>query len=161
MTSHKSATRIWSMSPPVKFFTDRSKAALLSWILCVISFLNLLCFCARLCIDGLWSPAGKGPTSLLSFVMSNYEIVTFPLVSLVRCGAWLYRFLIFALFLTFMSFQCLYHVRCIIQGLFYRRLESEYTPNVTELCRRLMSEVNIVKQYASFFLRYTMHVFSK
>ena len=34
----------------------------------------------------LWSPAGKGLTSWLSFVMSNCEFVTFPLVSWVRCG---------------------------------------------------------------------------
>ena len=46
-----------------------------------------LCFCARLFIDALWSPAGKGLTSWLSFVMSNCEVVTFPLVSWVRCGA--------------------------------------------------------------------------
>ena len=51
-------------------------------------------------IDALSSPAGKGLTSWLSFVMSNCEVVTFPLVSCVRCGAALYRFLIFALFLT-------------------------------------------------------------
>ena len=54
----------------------------------------------RLFIDALWSPARKGLTSWLSFVMSNCEIVTFPLVSGVRCGACLYRFLIFSLFLT-------------------------------------------------------------
>ena len=48
--------------------------------------LCLLCFCARLFIVALWSPAGKGLTSWLSFVMSNSEIVTFPLVSWVRCG---------------------------------------------------------------------------
>ena len=33
----------------------------------------------------LWSPAGKGLTYWLSFVMSNCEFVTFPLVSWVRC----------------------------------------------------------------------------
>ena len=32
----------------------------------------------------LWSPAGKGLTSWLSFVMSCCEFVTFPLVSTVR-----------------------------------------------------------------------------
>ena len=37
---------------------------------------------------------------LLSFEMSNCEVVTFPLVSWVRCGAWLYRFLIFSFFLS-------------------------------------------------------------
>ena len=48
--------------------------------------LVLLCFHACLYIDALWSPAGKGLTSLLSFVMSNCDVVTFPLVSWVRCG---------------------------------------------------------------------------
>ena len=47
----------------------------------------LFCFRARLLIDALWSPAGKGLTSWLSFVMSNCEVVTFPLVSWVSCGA--------------------------------------------------------------------------
>ena len=40
-------------------------------------------FCARLFICALWSPAGKGLTSWLSFVVSS---LTFPLVSWVRCG---------------------------------------------------------------------------
>ena len=62
--------------------------------------LVLLCFHAQMFVDALWSPAGKGLASWLSFVMSNYDFVTFPLVSWVRCGAWLYLFLIFALFLT-------------------------------------------------------------
>ena len=45
---------------------------------------------------------GKGlMTSLLSFVVSNCEFVTFPLESLVRCGTWLYRLPIFATLLTF------------------------------------------------------------
>ena len=35
-----------------------------------------------------------------SLVVSYCEVVTFQLVSCVSCGAWLYRFLIFALFLT-------------------------------------------------------------
>ena len=49
--------------------------------------LFLLCFRARLFINALWPPAGKGLNSWLSFVMSNCEVVTIPLVSLVRCGA--------------------------------------------------------------------------
>ena len=48
--------------------------------------LCLLCFCAYLFICALWSPAGKGLTSRVSFVVSNFEFVTFPLVSRVRCG---------------------------------------------------------------------------
>ena len=49
--------------------------------------LVLLCFLARLFVDALWSPAGKGLTSRLSDVMSNFDVVTFPLVTCVRCGA--------------------------------------------------------------------------
>ena len=47
----------------------------------------LLCFHACLFIDVLWSPAGKGLTSWLSLVMSNCEVITFPLIAWVRCGA--------------------------------------------------------------------------
>ena len=50
-------------------------------------FLVLLCFHARLFVDALWSPVAKWKTSWLSFVMSNCDFVTFPLVSWVRCGA--------------------------------------------------------------------------
>ena len=53
-----------------------------------VFFLQSVCsaFYARLFICALWSPAGKGLTSWLSFVVSNCEFVTFPLVSWVRCG---------------------------------------------------------------------------
>ena len=50
-------------------FTDRSMAVLLLWIIrgffCVLCVLMLL----RLFIAALWSPAGKGLTSRLLFVM--------------------------------------------------------------------------------------------
>ena len=84
----------------MEYLTDHCKAVLLLWIIFVISVLFLLCICARLFTDVLWSPTGKGLTSRLSFVMSNCEVVTFQLVSWVRCGAWLYRFLIVVLFLS-------------------------------------------------------------
>ena len=48
-----------------------------------------LVFAMPLCplfIFALWSPAGKGLTSWLSFVVSNCEFVFFPLESWVRCG---------------------------------------------------------------------------
>ena len=64
-------------------------------LLC-FSVLLLLCLGARMFICALWSPAGKGLTSWLSSAVSTCEFVTFPLVSCVRCGTWLYRFLIFA-----------------------------------------------------------------
>ena len=51
-------------------------------LLCVFfSVLCLLCLCERLFICTLWSPAGKGLTSWLTFVVSNFEFVTFQLVS--------------------------------------------------------------------------------
>ena len=63
-----------------------SKAVLLLWIFYVFSVSCLLFFCARLFICALWSPAEKGLASWLSFVVSDCEFVTFPLVSWVRCG---------------------------------------------------------------------------
>ena len=64
-------------------------------------FFFCLVFAMPLCASvALWSPTGKGLTSWLSFVVSNCEFVIFPLVSLVRCRTWLYRFLIFAALLT-------------------------------------------------------------
>ena len=41
------------------------------------SVLCLLRLCGGLFICALWSPAGKGLTSWLSFVVSNCEFVTF------------------------------------------------------------------------------------
>ena len=38
-------------------------------------------------IDALWSPAGKMLTSWLSFLMSNPDVVTFPMKSCVICVA--------------------------------------------------------------------------
>ena len=64
-----------------------------------IFVLYLLYFRARLFIDALWSPAGKGLTFWLSFVMFNCELVnklptnlycelvTFPWVSWLKYGA--------------------------------------------------------------------------
>ena len=67
--------------PLVKYFTDHSKAVLLLWIMYMLSAMCLLCLCAHLFICALWSRAGKELTSWLSFVVSNCEFVTFPLVS--------------------------------------------------------------------------------
>ena len=88
------------LSPPVKYFTDRSKAVLLLWIFYVFV---LSCVCYVLCasvymcfVVTCWERA-----DLLALVCGVFcEFVTFPLVSWVRCGTWLYRFLIFATLLT-------------------------------------------------------------
>ena len=43
-------------------------------LLWVFSVLCLLCLCAHLFICALWSPAGKGLTSWLSFVVSAVSL---------------------------------------------------------------------------------------
>ena len=43
-------------------------------LLCFCFVLCLLCLCARLFICALWSPAGKGLTSWLSFVVSAVSL---------------------------------------------------------------------------------------
>ena len=43
-------------------------------LLCFCSVLCLLCLCAHLFICALWSPAGKGLTSWLSFVVSTVSL---------------------------------------------------------------------------------------
>ena len=53
------------------------------WYFCLV----LVCFHARLFVDALWSLAGKGLISWLSFTMSHCDVVTFSLISWVRCGA--------------------------------------------------------------------------
>ena len=51
-----------------------------------------------------WEGAG-----LLALVCGVFcEFVTFPLVSWVRCGTWLYRFLIFASLLTLLKFSIIF-----------------------------------------------------
>ena len=49
-------------------------------ILC-FSVLCLLCICACLFVDDVWSPAGKGLTSWVSFVVSNC-VCHFPIDTL-------------------------------------------------------------------------------
>ena len=52
------------------------------FLFCLV-FAMSLCASVHMC---LWSAAGKGLASWLSFVVSDCELVTFPLVSWVRCG---------------------------------------------------------------------------
>ena len=74
------------LSPPVKYFTDRSKAVLLLWVFYVFV---LSCVCYVLCasvymcfVVTCWERA-----DLLALVCAVFcEFVTFPLVSWVRCG---------------------------------------------------------------------------
>ena len=55
---------------------------------------------SRLLIAALWSPAGKGLTSWLSFVVLNCVVVTFPFGILGQVWYLIDRFLIFVPFLT-------------------------------------------------------------
>ena len=50
--------------------------------MCFCSVLCSLCLCVYLFLCALLSPAEKGLTSWLSFVVSNYEFVTFPFINL-------------------------------------------------------------------------------
>ena len=88
------------LSLPVKYFTDRSKAVLLFWIF----YFFLYCVCYAFVSVCLYASCGqllgKG-WPLGCRLWCPTEFVTFPLVSWVRCGTWLYRFLIFARLLIF------------------------------------------------------------
>ena len=90
--SYQSVCCLYEESFPRRFFF----CGYLMFLFCLV-FAMSLCASVYVCF---MSPAGKGLTSWLSFVVSNCEFVTFPLVSWVRCGTWLYRFLIFAPLLT-------------------------------------------------------------
>ena len=64
------------------------------------SFVLFMSCLSCLLIAALWSPSGKMLTSWLLFVMFNCVLSLSNVVSWVRCGTWLYRFLIFGAFLT-------------------------------------------------------------
>ena len=55
-------------SPPVKYGTSFVD------LLCFCSILCLLCLCSRLFVCALWSPAGRGLTSWLSFVVTTMSL---------------------------------------------------------------------------------------
>ena len=107
------------MTPPWRYFFCGS-----FHVLC------LLCLCVRHFLCALWSPAGKGLTSWLSFVVSNCMFITFPLVS---------RVLIFTPLLTFkrsisMSWT-LYQARFLIFDDFSRSpLIFKYFSSLWEPC---------------------------
>ena len=51
-------------------------------------------------IVALWPPAKKGLTLALLYVIFFVFLSLSHVVSQVRCGTWLYQFLVFAFFLT-------------------------------------------------------------
>ena len=100
------------------WFKPSSKILLLTVPGAGTSLVDHLCYLclvfvmlSRLIIAALWSPAGKGLTSWLSFVVLNCVIVTFSFGILGRRVTWLYRFLISAPFLTFILYAKYYIYR--------------------------------------------------
>ena len=91
-------------------------------LLCFCSVLCMLCLCAHLFICALWSPAGKGLTSWLSFLESKYVILSlshwYPGSGVVLI---LYRFLIFAPLLNVLIFfiLCASSFKCNNYGTVY------------------------------------------
>ena len=79
---------------------------------------ELLCLCARLFIYALSSPAGKGLNSWFSFVVSNCEFFTFPLVSWVRCGTWLIVSIPDLCTLTYIWLSELFCLCCVVSRTF-------------------------------------------
>ena len=76
---------------PTIFFNlytfDRSKVVLLLWNFYVFVLSCVCCVFVRFCLCVLCGRLlGVGLTSWLSFVVSDCEFVTFPLVSWVGCG---------------------------------------------------------------------------
>ena len=96
-----------------------------SWLLCLICLPGVswwLSGSSSRChgvVCGLWlwyfliifTIFGKWLTSWLSFVVSYCEFVTFSMVSWIRCGTWLYRFLIFVP-LPILIFLCKSYGNC-------------------------------------------------
>ena len=70
---------------PMPNYKQQGGTSFILDLLC-FSVMCLPCLCVRLFVCALWSPAGKRLASWLSFVVSNCEFVTFPLVSWVRCS---------------------------------------------------------------------------
>ena len=58
------------LKPSSEYFTDRSNAVFLLWIVfCYLCFLLMCVVLSRLFRVALWSPAGKGLTSWQLFVL--------------------------------------------------------------------------------------------
>ena len=110
-----------------------------------------LCFHARVFIDALWSPAGKG----WSLGSRLWCLVTFPLVSWLRCDAWLYWFRIFTLFLTLIG-------PCISEQIL-SNLQSDKRKLGWEikLCRLPIVTVISNKYYDLVFICYLKSTFSR
>ena len=123
--------RVWlahhetGLSPQVKIFL----LTIPRWCFFCGSFILFLsCICYVFVCLCLLMPCGhllgKGwPLGSRLWCLIECEVVTFPLVSLVMCGAGLYWFLIFALFLTFKTDNGLMQVKSIAECSNWRILQ--------------------------------------
>ena len=141
---------------PLNRFKPSSKVLLLTFprrcFFCGSFMLFLSCFVMPSCTSVCWClvvTCWEGLTSWLSFVMSIYDVVTFPLVSSVRCGAWLYRFLIFALFLTLLTGWNLLYLRQILVGSRFLSISYSYflSPFIEGVGVRHLSRANSFSIY--------------
>ena len=73
-----------------------------------------LCLHARLFIDVLWSPAGKGLTLWVSFLMSNCEVVTFP------CGILGQVMSLIVSFPDLCFFSYFYICSCVVDYIYFK-----------------------------------------
>ena len=81
------------------------------FLFCLV-FAMSLCMSVYMCfVVTCWERA-----DLLALVCGVYcEFVTFPLISWVRCGTWLYRFLIFAPLLTLtVESKCIFIIQSVL-----------------------------------------------
>ena len=75
------------------------------WLTHCIIFLLLICLTTSSSVYMCFVVTCWERADLLALVCGVFcEFVTFPLVSWVRCGTWLYRFLIFATLLTLYNY---------------------------------------------------------
>ena len=77
-------------------------------------FLSYFVMLSCMSVDALWSPTGKGLTSLLSFMMSNCDVVTFPLVAMVKVWCLIASFPYLCLCLTLMLNSTEYDILLLI-----------------------------------------------
>ena len=90
----------------MKRFKPSRKISLLTvprrYFFCVsfVLFMSVFVMLSYLFVAAFWSPEGKGLTPWLLSVMFIVIVFLSHLVSWDMCGTWLYRFLIFAVFLT-------------------------------------------------------------
>ena len=98
---------------------------------CILCFTVVFNILTCLFLAALWSPAGKGLTFWASCVWCFLVFLSLShMVSRVRCWTWLFRFLIFAFFFTFITFL---RNTCLMQIGTCHPLYSEFSVYLTNI----------------------------